>query len=208
MKNQKEVKNMVCKNCGQEHDKNMIRCPECGYNRFANYLKIFVVSLLAAFMLFASIFTMVKVIQISEKIDAIEVILNNGGAGNSSNAQTYNIETASYYNDLLLTDADDISKLGDDYILYFHQATCSHCQEANVFVDMYVSMEANKYVPIYFVTPDSAPELFANKMFGSEGITSTPTFVRMTNGSVAETVIGTDEGYNMLTPIVEQYSNQ
>lgn len=208
MNNEKDKKSIVCKKCGQEHDSNMIRCPECGYNRFVNYLKIFTVSLLAAFLLFASTFTMIKVNQISQKVDAIETDLKYGGTVNLSSAQTYNIETASYYNDLLLTDADDISKLGDDYILYFHQATCSHCQEANVFVDMYVSMDINKYVPIYFVTPDSAPALFSNTMFGSEGITSTPTFVRMTNGNIAQTAVGSDEGYNMLTPIVEQYSNQ
>lgn len=203
-----QVKNIVCKKCGQEHDKNMIRCPKCGYNRFANYLKIFLIALLSTFMLFSSIFTMVKVINIDNKVESIEQSIQYGGSTGESLAQTYDIESASYYNDLLLTDEDDISKLGDDYILYFHQLTCSHCQEANVFVDMYVSMNINKHVPIYFVTPDSAPALFSNTMFGSEGVTSTPTFVRMTNGNVAQTAVGSDEGYNMLTPIVEQYSNQ
>lgn len=211
----RKIKTIICKNCGSEHDANFIKCPNCGYNRFFNVLKTFMISLIVSFVTFSSIYSIIKLNQISDAIEALNLQVNANTS--DSQTETYDISQASYYNDLLLTGDVDLNSLGDDYILYFHQDGCQYCMEANVYIDIYIANKFNETVPIYFVTPASSVSLFNDKLFGEYktedgttmyGVESTPTFVRMNKNKIVDKQVGAEQGFTLLDEVVKEIKGE
>lgn len=210
------TKTIICKKCGSEYNANFIKCPNCGYNRFMNALKVFLISLIVSFITFSSVYTVVGINKLRESVEQLSANINNSTYSDST-VEVYDISQASYYNDYLLKDNVDLSSLGNDYILYFHQDDCQYCMQANVYIDAYIGNKFNEKVPIYFVTPQSNNALFNSEIFGEYttedgttmyGIDSTPTIVRMNKNKMVTKAIGSDEGFNLLDTVVKEIQGE
>lgn len=156
------------------------------------------IAILSIYLLFVSTFTMIKVLNIEDKISTLNISNNN-----ESVAETLDITTKDYYSNYLATDDnfDNMINGVDTYILYFHQDNCQYCMEANVFIDRYIELGYMNYVPVIFVNPDSA-----NEIFDKYDIEGTPTAIYHVDGK--DTIYdGADEIWTLFDELVASVSS-
>lgn len=209
----KPRKLIVCQKCKTTFDANLIRCPSCGHNRFLVTIKYALLGLLIAFLLFTGIYTLVKINQIDANIISgfdymqyqFENLQSSAGTVTSDSANQYDISTHPYYQGKELTASDDLSKVADDYLLYFHQHGCGACNELNTFIKTYVESDDVEILPIYFVTPDTGDPVFQNTMFGENGVTETPTIFRIKNGEAVNSAVGVQSCINLVNKSISDY---
>ena len=197
----------VCKKCGEQYDRNYKACPNCGFNPFKAMLKtmgitIVLILIVASFVL--TLINLTKLSDINNKLDQLNEVITTGG----SQEQGADLTKYTFYKDYVLYENTVLDNLGDDYFIYFHQEDCEYCRVANNYVLAYYNVPAGKdseeYIfdkkPVYFVTPDTA-----NDLFNQFNIESTPTMVRMNKSKEIKRAVGTDEVNDMFAEVVQEY---
>jgi len=122
----------------------------------------------------------------------------------SENVSSLEITKKSYYKDYEIDDSTyiKISSQQNQFMVYFHSDSCYVCEQANVYIDKYITLGYQNYIPIYFATKDKVPSLFANEGLGLE-VTPTMVFFNQEENTY-QVFEGYDEILNLLSNIVAQ----
>ena len=197
----KSYKKIKCFKCGNVYDDIYKRCPKCNHSNTLEILAIVGIVLVACYLIFASTYTLVKVNKLENKLNSISFASANNNYASSN--ETLDISQTDYYNNYLATDDNFENMINgvDTYILYFHQDGCQYCMEANAFIDRYVQLGYMNAVPVIFINPESA-----NNVFTKYNVQDTPLAIYHNNGSDT-TYKGAEEIYNLFDEIVTNNMN-
>ena len=195
----KEIK---CKRCGYTHSSNDRECPNCGFSVIRELLKIIIAVLIAAMVIGSITFLIIRVNKLetsvkdlTEQVEELTEVVNSG-----STSSEYDITDLEYYDSQLILDGANLESLGDDYLIYALQDGCSACATANEYIYYFLYYGYPDYIPMYFVTPESANEIFYETL----NCESTPTLYRMSGGEIVESAVGVDDVYTMLDNITQE----
>lgn len=191
----KKYKTITCKKCGAQYPSLYKECPECGFSLTRQILKIVIAAVLIIGLIATDVILIIRVNQletslngISEKVEALDT------------ANQVDITTLDYYKENLIYTGANLSAFGDDYLIYALQDGCSACAEANQYIYMFLYYGYPDFIPMYFVTPQSAEDVFFEKL----NCEHTPTLYRMHGDQIVERVEGVDEVYSMLDSITSE----
>lgn len=191
----KKYKTITCKKCGAQYPSLYKECPECGFSLTRQILKIVIAAVLILGLIATDVILIIRVNQletslngISEKVEALDT------------ANQVDITTLDYYKENLIYTGANLSAFGDDYLIYALQDGCSACAEANQYIYMFLYYGYPDFIPMYFVTPQSAEDVFFEKL----NCEHTPTLYRMHGDQIVERVEGVDEVYSMLDSITSE----
>lgn len=194
----RKYRDITCKKCGTVYPSLYKECPECGYSFKRQLIKITLLSVLILLILASQIFLIIRVNKLETKVTELESKLSSALSGQAvSEADLTGLE---YYQDNLIYDGANLSAFGDEYLIYALQDGCSACAEANQYIYNYLYYGYPDYMPMFFVTPDSAESIF----FDTLNCESTPTLYRLKKGEVAEKAVGVDDVFTMLDSIVTE----
>ena len=128
------------------------------------------------YLLVFTVFIAVTTINQTKTINELkETISSLNIQNNQEQASELQIADMAYYPDYELDNSMEIKlEEGKDFMVYFHSRECVYCLEANVYLNQYITLGYQGFVPIYFATADKSPDLFENDKFVIE---STPTMV-------------------------------
>jgi len=160
------------------------------------------------YLLIFTILITVLVINQNKKIDELkETISAISTSTNQEESSTLQISSMAYYPDYELDNSMQLeTEEGKDFMIYFHSDDCGYCLEANVFINQYITLGYQNYVPIYFATQDKSPDLFENDAFVIE---STPTMVYFDASEETYSLYeGVDDLLTLLNNIVEEANNE
>ena len=191
----KKYKDVICKRCGTSYPAIYKECPECGFSLTRQILKIAIAAVLILGLIATDVILIVRVNQldttlkgVSEKLESIE------------KANAVDITSLDYYKENLIYKGANLAAFGDDYLIYALQDGCSACEEANQYVYMFLYYGYPDFIPMYFVTPQSAEDIFFEKL----NCEHTPTLYRMHGDEIVERVEGVEEVYSMLDSITSE----
>jgi len=192
-------KNVTCRKCGTVYSKALKECPKCKFS-FARMLLVSLAVLLFVALLAGSIgFLAIRVGKLEEKVENLEESISS-----ISSSSGYDLTELEYYQSQLIYDGANLAAFGDDYLIYAMQDGCSACEEANEYIYMYLYYGYPDYLPIFFITPESAEEIFFNTL----GCENTPTLYRLKKGVVTEEASGVDEVYSMLDAVIKNANSE
>ena len=201
------MKERTCRKCGKKYDANYMACPHCGNNPYRNAFQGVLIGL-CVFMLIAgfanSIVLLVNQKKMYESLSSQIASISGGNTSGQSESEGVNLAD---YPEILekyaISDSTDLKTLGDDYFLYFYQDGCVNCEISNQFIASYYYLGVNDTTPIYLAYLNECENLFSQ--FDVEG---TPTLVRMTANQQVSKVSGYDAVYEVLDPIVREYTGE
>ena len=191
----KKYKTVTCKKCGVKYPSLYKECPECGFSLTRQILKVVIIAALVLGLLAADIILIIRVNKLEAALDEISAKVET-----IDNANQVDITTLDYYKENLIYSGANLSAFGDDYLIYALQDGCSACAETNQYVYMFLYYGYPDFIPMYFVTPDSADDIFFEKL----NCEHTPTLYRMKGDQIIEKVEGVDEVYSMLDSITSE----
>ena len=194
----RKYRNITCKKCGTVYPSLYKECPECGYSFKRQFIKITITVTLILLILASQIFLIIRVNKLENKVTDLEAKLTSALSGQA--ATDADLTGLEYYQKNLIYDGANLSAFGDEYLIYALQDGCSACAEANQYIYNYLYYGYPDYIPMYFVTPDSANSIF----FDTLNCESTPTLYRLKKGEVAEKAVGVDDVFTMLDKIVQE----
>lgn len=203
----------TCRHCGTEYNALFRSCPNCGYSFMREMLKGLSLLIIAAGLFTAIFITGNKVCALSTTVDEMkeDLIQTKNSVLTMSTAQNEPVENEaiditglSYYEEQKIVSGMDLAALEEDYLIYAHQDGCPACIEANEYIYAYLANGYPNYLPIFFITPDSAEEIF----FDVLGCMETPTVYRMTKNEVVEKETGVEGVFNLLDRVVKKANGE
>lgn len=194
----RKYRDITCKKCGTVYPSLYKECPECGYSFKRQLIKVVVSVILMLLILASQIFLIIRMNKLESKVTDLESKLSSALSGQAvSEADLTGLE---YYQKNLIYDGANLSAFGDEYLIYALQDGCSACAEANQYIYNYLYYGYPDYMPMFFITPDSANSIF----FDTLNCESTPTLYRLKKGEVADKAEGVDDVFAMLDAIVQE----
>jgi len=190
----KKYREVKCFKCGTTYPSLYKECPECGFSLVRKLLKVGAIVFLALALISSSIFLFIKEKRIEDRVSEIESTIQ------SLSSSSIDLESLDYYQTNLIYDGANLDAFGSDFLIYALQDGCSACATANEYIYMYLYYGYPDYLPIYFITPESASSIF----FDTLSCESTPTLYRMNGKDIIEKEEGVDKVYNMLDEITTE----
>ena len=159
------------------------------------------------YLLIFTVFMTVSTVNQNKKIDELNETISSLSLQSSQEQSTsLQISSMAYYSDYELDNSLQIEIAeGQDFMIYFHSDECPYCLEANVYLNQYITLGYQGYVPIYFATYDKSPDLFENDSFTIE---STPTMVYFDSSEESCSLYeGADDILTLLDSLVSEANN-
>ena len=163
------------------------------------------------FYIYLLVFTVVVTVLITRQTKTINELKETISSINLQNSQdqieSLQISDMAYYPDYELDNSMQIElEEGKDFMIYFHSRECQYCLEANVYLNQYITLGYQDYVPVYFATYDKSPDLFENDKFVIE---STPTMVYFDSSEETYSLYeGVDDILTLLDNLVKDANNE
>ena len=194
VKPKRKYKDVVCRKCGTVYTSLYKECPECGFSLTRQILKITIAVLLVLSFIGSSVFLIIRVNKLETRVAALE------SAAANTQVSGIDLSELEYYQKNLIYDGANLAAFGDDYLIYALQDGCSACAEASETIYNYLYYGYPDYLPMYFITPESANEIF----FETLNCENTPTIYRMKSGKVSEKAEGVEDVFNLLDKVVQE----
>jgi len=161
------------------------------------------------YVLAFSVFAVIGHVSQKKEIDNLTEQINSISSNTTSQTQNdeLQISAMAYYQDYELDNNMQIElEEGKDFMIYFHADDCAYCLAANVYINQYITLGYQGYVPIYFATIDKSPDLFENDQFTIE---STPTMVYFNASEETYSLYeGADDVLTLLDNLVSEANNE